>query len=354
MAQSPPIIITAELDDAKLSFAAFRVICHLIRRGAAQQGAWGSIEGMAGLIGCSKNTVKTALRELLDSGWITRTSRTGITSLYQLSTQPKNEPSPKTNPAQNLGQGVAQNLGQDPAQNLGHEGVTGRSQKKELTPQPPEGGDSQAISTPEPTPNPPVHSPSANPAKKEKDPAQTQDPIRDVPSALAALGPLLHALHRDPRQGLTPQEEHDLLPLLRSPAGLQRHDITAIATAVTQRAAYTHFHDIPSDSPLRSVRRKLGTLLSDWPNQTAIARQITGKTKSPAQRDPNAPPDYPWEAACWHLYEAEPVPWNLQTYRDRRRFADLWRTWTEEQRQTALHRYQHRLTTPIETELTAA
>ena len=354
MATPPPIIITAELDDAKLSFAAFRVICHLVRRGAAQQGAWGSIEGMATSIGCSKNTVKTALRELLDSAWITRTSRTGITSLYQLNTQPKNEPSPKTDPAQNLGQAVAQNLVQDPAQNLGHEGVTGRSPKKELSPQPPEGGENPANSTLESTPSHPDQQIDATPTKKENGPASQTDTIRDIPSALAALHPLLIALHRDPRQGLTPQEEHDLLPLLRSPAGLHPADITAIATAVQQRATYTRFHDIPDDSPLRSVRRKLGTLLADWPNQSAIARQITGKTTATTRRDPNAPPDYPWEAVCWHLYEEQPVAWHLQTYRDRRRFADLWRTWTEDQRQTALHRYQNRLTTPITAELTAA
>ena len=166
MATPPPIIITAELDDAKLSFAAFRVICHLVRRGAAQQGAWGSIEGMATSIGCSKNTVKTALRELLDSAWITRTSRTGITSLYQLNTQPKNEPSPKTDPAQNLDHGVAQILVQDPAQNLGHEGVKGRSQDKESQETTTETGSSSPETPPDT--DTATSSKPASPPKKEK------------------------------------------------------------------------------------------------------------------------------------------------------------------------------------------
>lgn len=354
MATPPPIIIPAELDDADLTVYAFRILCHLARRGAAQNGAWGSTENMASKMRIDPKTVKKALRELIDKNWITRTSRPGQTSLYCFATQTTLAP----RPPDGLGYPVTQGMGHQTAQGVGHqtahEGVKRRSQEKESSPQPPEGGENPANSTLESTPSHPDQQIDATPTKKENGPACQTDTIRDIPSALAALHPLLLALHRDPRQGLTPQEEHDLLPLLRSPAGLHPADITAIATAVQQRATYTRFHDIPDDSPLRSVRRKLGTLLADWPNQSAIARQITGKTTAPTRRDPNAPPDYPWEAVCWHLYEEQPVAWHLQTYRDRRRFADLWRTWTEDQRQTALHRYQNRLTTPITAELTAA
>jgi DNA-binding transcriptional regulator YhcF (GntR family) len=355
MATPPPIIITAELDDAKLSFAAFRVICHLIRRGAAQKGAWGSTEGMATSIGCSKNTVKTALRELLDSGWITRTGRPGITSLYQLHTQTKNEPSPKTDPAQNLGHGVDQNLGHGVDQNLGHEGVKGRSQEKELPPKPPEGVSSPADLTPDSTANDIASQIDATPVKKENGPAQTDTPIHTVPTAIEALRPLLLALHRDPDHALTPQEEHDLLPILRSPAGLKPADITAIAHAVTQRATYPNFDDIPKDSPLRSVRRKLSTLLADWPQQAALAHQITGKKKSTAQAlTKPAWLDYPWEAVHWHLNHEEPPPLENLYRRDHIRYRKTWDTWTEAQRHTAIHRYQNRITTPIETTLTEA
>jgi hypothetical protein len=353
MATPPPNIITAELDDAKLSFAAFRVICHLIRRGAAQNGAWGSTEGMATSIGCTQKTIKKALRELLDTEWITRTGRPGITSLYQLNTKGKKDPRAKKTPGQILPSDPGQILPHHLGQNLPHEGVKGRSQEKELPPKPPEGGSSPADSTPDPTANGTASQIDANPAKKENGPAQTDTPIHTVPTAIEALRPLLLALHRDPDHALTPQEEHDLLPILRSPAGLKPADITAIVHAVTQRATYPNFDDIPKDSPLRSVRRKLSTLLADWPQQTALAHQITGKKKSTAQAlTKPAWLDYPWEAVHWHLNHEEPPPLENLYRRDHIRYRKTWDTWTEAQRHTAIHRYQNRITTPIETTLT--
>ena len=354
MATPPPIIIPAELDDAGLSFAAFRVLGHLSRRGAGQQGAWGSIKGMADTIGCDSKTIVNAIAELLETGWITRTSRPGITSLYQIGTQPKKRVNPKNGLTQKTGQDPTQKTGQDPTQKTGYEGVKGRSQKKELPPKPPEGVSSPADLTPEPTANDTVNQIDANPAKKENGP-ELQEAIRDIPSALLALRPLLIALHRDPGHAITPQEEHDLLPLLRSPTGLRLTDITAVTHAVTARAAYTHFADIPDHSPLRSVRRKLSTLLADWPNQSAIAHQITGKKNSAAQ-PPTKPAwlDYPWEAVHWHLNHETPPPLENLYRRDHIRYRKTWDTWTEAQRQTAIHRYQNRITAPIETELTEA
>jgi hypothetical protein len=352
MATPPPIIIPAELDDADLTPAAFRVLCHLVRRGAAQErGAWGSIEGMAKSCRMADKPLKIALRQLIDSGWITRTSRPGFTSIYRLSTQSKNDPRVDSTPGSNLPHPPGSNLPHPLGSNLPHEGVTGRSQEKGIPPNPPGGGQMAAELTSELTPNGtdlPSHS---TPQKKESGPA-SEDIIRDIPTALDALAPLLTALGRDPRQRLTSEEEHDLLPILRTPAGLRLSDITALTDLMRQREA-VHFTALPDDSPLRSVKRKLGTLLRDWPNQLALATKLTQKKKtSPTAAD--TAPTWPWQAVCWHLYEGEPLPWADQTHRDRRRYAQTWSTWTEDQRQTAIHRYTQRLTTPIDTELQTA
>jgi hypothetical protein len=63
----------------------------------------------------------------------------------------------------------------------------------------------------------------------------------------------------------------------------------------------------------------------------------------------HGPIDYEWKAVCWHLYEFEPVGWADQTRRDSERFRKTWEGWTETERQTAIHRYTHRITTPAET-----
>jgi hypothetical protein len=351
MATPPPIIIPAELDDADLTVYAFRLLCHLVRRGAAQQGAWGSTEGMAEKMRMDPKTVKKAIRELIDKNWITRTARPGLTSLYTLTTPSTTAP----RPPHGLGYPKAQGVGHQTAQGVGHqtahEGVTGRSYKKGNPPNPPGGGQMAAELTSEPTPNGtdlPSHS---TPQKKESGPA-SEDIIRDIPTALDALAPLLTALGRDPRQRLTSEEEHDLLPILRTPAGLRLSDITALTDLMRQREA-VHFTALPDDSPLRSVKRKLGTLLRDWPNQLALATKLNQKKKtSPTAAD--TAPTWPWQAVCWHLYEGEPLPWADQTHRDRRRYAQTWSTWTEDQRQAAIHRYTQRLTTPIDTELQTA
>jgi hypothetical protein len=352
MATPPPIIIPAELDDAGLSPAAFRILCHLIRRGAAQEsGAWGSVKNMATLCKMDLERVKISLKDLIEFGWIERISRPGFTSIYRLLPQAGKQPRRESHPG-GISDHPPGGISDHPLGGISdHEGVTGRSYKKGIPPNPPGGGQMAAELTSEPTPNGtdiPSHS---TPQKKESGPA-SEDIIRDIPTALDALAPLLTALGRDPRQRLTSEEEHDLLPILRTPAGLRLSDITALTDLMRQREA-VHFTALPDDSPLRSVKRKLGTLLRDWPNQLALATKLTQKKKtSPTAAD--TAPTWPWQAVCWHLYEGEPLPWADQTHRDRRRYAQTWSTWTEDQRQTAIHRYTQRLTTPIDTELQTA
>jgi hypothetical protein len=352
MATPPPIIIPAELDDAGLSPAAFRILCHLIRRGAAQEsGAWGSVKNMATLCKMDLERVKISLKDLIESGWIERISRPGFTSIYRLLPQSGKQPRRESHPG-GISDHPPGGISDHPLGGISdHEGVTGRSQEKGIPPNPPGGGQMAAELTSEPTRNGTDFPSHSTPQKKESGPA-SEDIIRDIPTALDALAPLLTALGRDPRQRLTSEEEHDLLPILRTPAGLRLSDIAALTDLMRQREA-VHFTALPDDSPLRSVKRKLGTLLRDWPNQLALATKLTQKKKtSPTAAD--TAPTWPWQAVCWHLYEGEPLPWADQTHRDRRRYAQTWSTWTEDQRQTAIHRYTQRLTTPIDTELQTA
>jgi len=352
MSEAPPIIIPADLDDADLTVYAFRLLCHLARRGAAQQGAWGSTEGMAAKLRIDPKTIKKALRELIEKGWITRTARPGLTSLYTLNTQPTKAPRPPDGPGYQTAQGVGRQTAQGVGHQTAHEGVKIRSQKKESPQSPPEGGGSPADLTLV-LPLNGIAAPQAlDPAKKESGAAQEQGAIHDVPAALAALVPLLEALGRDPRQRLTRREEEDLLPILRSEPGLRPSDVAAVAKAVGQRRA-SSFAQLPDESPLRGVRQRLDTILEDWPNQCAIAVKVAGPD-SAKRKLANREPDYPWQACCWHLYEDLPVPYEQQTARDRKRYRQMWDTWTEDQRQTALHRYENRITTPIESQLTPA
>lgn len=63
----------------------------------------------------------------------------------------------------------------------------------------------------------------------------------------------------------------------------------------------------------------------------------------------HGPIHYDWQAVVWHFYEHEPVGWANQTQRDKTRYEETWEGWTETERQTAIHRYSNRITTPVET-----
>ena len=128
------------LDDADLSPAAFRLLCHLVRRGASQEaGAWGSIEGMAKTCRMDVRRVKNTLRELIEAGWITRTSRPGFTSIYRLITQAQNQPRGENNPGSKTTHPPGSKTTHPPGSKTTHEGVTGRNQEKD-TPLIPQGG----------------------------------------------------------------------------------------------------------------------------------------------------------------------------------------------------------------------
>ena len=334
----PPIIIPADMDDADISVYAFRLLCHLARRGAAQQGAWGSVENMAVKLQFNRKTVINALTELIEKGWIIRTARPGKSSTYTFVTQPARRASPPDGPARQTGQGVARQTGQGVARQTGYEGVTGRSQEKDLPPKPPGQEEEVAKLTFNPSQLETELQNGVDLEKEKGGAADQEEAIRDGLKAITALAPLLEAFRRLPAQGLGSAERSELLVILSSARGLRVSDVDAVAKLVAHRLPL-NFDDIARESFLRQVRLKLEYVLADWAAHCALAYRFVGKKKK------QGAPDYPWQAVCWHLYEEEPVPWDRQTVRDKRRYAELWRSWSEEQRQQAIHRYENRITT---------
>lgn len=78
-----PCFIHRNLDDAGLSLAAFRVLCHLSRR-QGKDGAYPSADSMSEVCRLDKKTVFRALRELEERHFIVRTARPGRPTLYAL------------------------------------------------------------------------------------------------------------------------------------------------------------------------------------------------------------------------------------------------------------------------------
>ncbi|MDB6132473.1 MAG: hypothetical protein JWM59_716 [Verrucomicrobiales bacterium] len=81
--EMPMMFVHCSLDDAGLSLKAFRVLGHLHRRAYRDDRAFSSVDGMAKAINLHPNTVKTALAELVDAGFIVREPRPGTSSVYR-------------------------------------------------------------------------------------------------------------------------------------------------------------------------------------------------------------------------------------------------------------------------------
>ncbi|WP_375341827.1 helix-turn-helix domain-containing protein [Luteolibacter soli] len=71
--------ISAALDDAGLSPEAFRVWCHMERRGDL----WGSVRGIAEHCGIGHHKVREALAWLAANGWAIADKRKGQTTVYR-------------------------------------------------------------------------------------------------------------------------------------------------------------------------------------------------------------------------------------------------------------------------------
>lgn len=79
LSESNMIFFHSDLDDAGLSLAAFRLCCHLSRRGL-----YPTAESMAEVCRLDRKTVFRALRELENRGMLTRKARPGYSTEYTL------------------------------------------------------------------------------------------------------------------------------------------------------------------------------------------------------------------------------------------------------------------------------
>lgn len=77
------VFIHSRLDDYGLSSPQFRVYAHLARR-AGSGAAWPAVATIAGICQLHPQTVREALRVLVDHRLITRTLRPGTTPIYRL------------------------------------------------------------------------------------------------------------------------------------------------------------------------------------------------------------------------------------------------------------------------------
>lgn len=71
--------ISAALDDSGLSAEAFRIWCHMERRGDL----WGSVCGIAEHCGIGQHKVRKALAWLAGNGWAIADKRKGQTTVYR-------------------------------------------------------------------------------------------------------------------------------------------------------------------------------------------------------------------------------------------------------------------------------
>ena len=75
------VYISSRLDEAGLSMAEFRVLCHIARRGAS---CTSSVATMAQICRASQKTVREVLKRLVDKGFVTRLDRTGKSTVYRI------------------------------------------------------------------------------------------------------------------------------------------------------------------------------------------------------------------------------------------------------------------------------
>ena len=80
MTKPNAIFIHAAVDDANLTPAQFRVLCHVGRRGECYE----AVANMATHCRLHADTVRKALKELVQLGWLHRQRRTGTTSIYEV------------------------------------------------------------------------------------------------------------------------------------------------------------------------------------------------------------------------------------------------------------------------------
>ena len=80
MTKPNAIFIHAAVDEAGLTPAQFRVLCHVGRRGECYE----AVANMATHCRLHADTVRKSLKELVRLGWLHRQQRTGTTSIYEV------------------------------------------------------------------------------------------------------------------------------------------------------------------------------------------------------------------------------------------------------------------------------
>jgi len=80
MTKPNAIFIHAAVDEAGLTAAQFRVLCHVGRRGECYE----AVANMATHCRLHADTVRKSLKELVRLGWLHRQQRTGTTSIYEV------------------------------------------------------------------------------------------------------------------------------------------------------------------------------------------------------------------------------------------------------------------------------
>lgn len=87
---SGKLFIHSSIDDAGLTLAEFRVLCHIARR-EGSDGSFASYPSIAKTCRVNKDTVAKALASLCRAGWITREQRTGQTTIFRTSERIRKE-----------------------------------------------------------------------------------------------------------------------------------------------------------------------------------------------------------------------------------------------------------------------
>lgn len=134
LSESNIVFIHASLDDAELSWIAFRVYAHIARRTlhSRRPDLWPSVTSIGQTCGMNEKTVWRALNELIQRGMIIRESRPGKTSKHVLtkpstwlpktpSTHSTERVDPPDGSTQTVERHPTQMVGRHPLHQMGHE-----------------------------------------------------------------------------------------------------------------------------------------------------------------------------------------------------------------------------------------
>jgi len=97
-----PVFIHSRLDDAGLSPSAFRIFCHIARRGEC----YSKVETIANVCRLAPDTVRAGLKVLTERSFLIRERRDGFTTIYRVAPIEQWNPSHEAPPLVNGGTGI--------------------------------------------------------------------------------------------------------------------------------------------------------------------------------------------------------------------------------------------------------